>query len=269
MFEEKLANVVIVSTLLILFILLGFIVFIVFYQKRYLRLELEKVLLEKNQEMKLSEAVINSQENERKLIGEDLHDDIGSKLTAVRLILENIFVQSSEECKLDTREAMTMIDNISNSIRKLSHVLHPASLEELGFESAVTDFCTVLNKSKVCNILCNSFLEDLNLETNKQLMVFRILQELILNAIKHGSARNFSIELMQINSQLNINIHNDEIKFDKEGFEDNLNKPDSLGLKNIKHRLILLNGELLFSRNLDEKLMQVIEIKIPILSKRI
>lgn len=87
MFEEKLANVVIVSTLLILFILLGFIVFIVFYQKRYLRLELEKVLLEKNQEMKLSEAVINSQENERKLIGEDLHDDIGSKLTAVRLIV--------------------------------------------------------------------------------------------------------------------------------------------------------------------------------------
>jgi len=142
-------NLIILGTLFIFVFAISLIIFVVIQQKR-------TISTENKFNLKLSEVVINSQESERKRIGEELHDDIVSKLMASKLILDNLSLLSTNESKADIEEVISLILEISKEVRKISHILHPAALQEFGLDYAINDFCNILNKSHICQIEFNA-----------------------------------------------------------------------------------------------------------------
>lgn len=256
MFETGTESFIILSTLLISVFILGTIIFFVVHQKRL-------ISIENRQNLKLSEAIIESQENERRKIGDDLHEEIGPKLSAIKLYLRTYLKKTKSNDQSVLENVIQITDECVNIIRDLAHNLHPVALENSGLNDAVYDFCREMNKTEACRIEFNRNFELLEISTNKQLMLFRIIQELVLNAMSHGDADKFTISIDQDQSFLQVNIMNNGAKFDMPDYKKGLQNSKGLGLKNIQHRLNLLNGAISFFKNEQVNLYGVL-LKIPL-----
>ena len=151
--------------------------------------ELQKAAIEHQQD--LLKTIIVSQEAERRRIGQDLHDDVGTALSNLRISIEMYKADSNEfsnSCKYQ-------IDKIVQDVRHISHNLSPPGIELYGFMETLeelTDFITSTGKVQV-NIAdqTNSFSNTLDLE--KSLSLYRVLEELLNNTIKHANAEEVNI----------------------------------------------------------------------------
>lgn len=253
---------IIIGTLINLGFIIGFIVFVVKYTRRYHLLEYNNSLKEKAHEMELAESIIKSQEKERKEIGEELHDDIAPELSAALMNLNAHIAQAQGQDLTFILNAAKYIDNGIQKIRDASHLLHPSALTKSGFFSALQDYCHMMNSSKDCIIEIHSLLEQLPIEQFKQLMILRMIQELVLNGIRHSKATHLKVSIFDDN-QLNFIVLHNGTPFLRADYLIGLDKKDALGLKNIQHRLNLLGGTIHFGTN-QNRLEQKLQIKIPI-----
>jgi len=194
-----------------------------------------QVLQQKEIEYKtlLFNSVVASQEEERRLIGKELHDEVSSVLYAIRLRLKNNSLP-------DNHSNIEAIDQIIRITRNISHLLSPPEIEMLGFHDSI--------KQLVDNFSDNDAQLKINLVDHAEgfisrgkfqvsLMLYRIIQELITNTIKHAHAKNIDITIENINSSLVITYKDDGIGMKAESF----NNP-TLGVKNILSRLILIKA---------------------------
>jgi len=262
MFVTSPENLIFLGTLFFCLFIGGFIIFVLIHRKRIIHLENEKINFEKGFQLRLSEAVINSQESERKKIGNELHDEVGPLLTAVQLGLRSHIFKEPNCCLLEIKSAIINLDLAINQVRNISHVLHPAALENFGLNHAIEDFCNLINSTGACDITLGFDDNQLELEPSYTLMLYRIMQELIINAIKHGNAKSIHINISANLQHLQLNIiHNGDL-FTMSEYLLLLETSDGLGLKNIQHRLDILNGSINFAKmeNLDQRW---IELRIP------
>lgn len=262
MLTKSTKYLIIIGTLINLGFIVGFIVFVVKYTRRYHLLEYNNSLKEKAHEMELAESIIKSQEKERKEIGEELHDDIAPELSAALMNLNAHMAQAQGQDLIFIQNAAKYIEGGIQKIRDASHLLHPSALAKYGFFSALQDYCHMMNSSKDCIIEIHSPLEQLSIEPFKQLMLLRMTQEMVWNAIRHSHATNFIISIFEDN-QLNLIVLHNGSPFMRNDYLTGLVKKDALGLKNIQHRLNLLGGTIHFGTN-KNRLEQKLQIKIPI-----
>ncbi|MBK9107340.1 MAG: hypothetical protein IPM92_02895 [Saprospiraceae bacterium] len=264
MFVSSPESLILLGTLLLCLFIGGLIIFVLTHRKHIIHLENEKVNFEKGFQLRLSEAVINSQESERKNIGNELHDEVGPLLTAVQLSLRSHIVKEPNCNLLEIKSAIINLDLAINQVRNISHVLHPAALENFGLYHAIEDFCYLINSTSACNITLGFDDNQLELEPFKTLMLYRILQELVINAIKHGNAKSIHINISANPQYFQLNIvHNGDL-FTMREYLNLLETSDGLGLKNIQHRLDILNGSINFAEieTLDQR---CIELRIPLI----
>ncbi len=263
MFISSPEKLIFLGTLVLCLFIGGLIVFVVIHRKRIILLEKDKINFEKAFQLYLSEAVINSQENERKSIGNELHDEVGPLLTAVQIGLRS-HVNREPNCNhSEIKSAINNLDLAINQVRNISHILHPAALENFGFNHAIEDFCNLINNTSACKISLGFDDYQFDLEPFRMLMLYRILQELVINAIKHGNAKSILINIKTENDLLIVNILHNGISFTMQEYLDLLENSGGLGLKNIQHRLNILNGNVNFveNRNLAKQCM---ELRIPL-----
>jgi signal transduction histidine kinase len=247
---------ILIGTILLFIFISGLIVFIAIFQNR-------AVNREKNQEKLLSEAIIKSQENERKKIGEELHEDIAPVLVSALINLNSLVDKSKDILEANVENAINNVELAIKKIRAISHQLHPAAIENFGLLFGLSDFSNVINRSKNVNLKIQSTIDNLNLRPFQQLIIYRIIQELVINAIKHGSAKNIQLELESDNTNLNIFINTDGTHFDAQAYSGGLRGTDSLGLKIVQQKLNLLNGTILFNILSNLKVHDIL-IKIPL-----
>ena len=206
--------------------------------------------LKEQQQNQLIEAAIRSEETERHRIAETLHDEVGAILSSVRLHFSNInAVQLDEKGKALHEKSKMLLDEGIQKVRTISHNLHSTLLKEFGLNEAIRNF---LNKTvqgtlvKVEADLDNNYLIQ-NAETD--LGVYRIIQELINNILKHAHANFINIKSEMKNEELELTLHFNGTGLSQEEFKELRFMPEGLGLKNIQNRIILLKGKIFFEKN--------------------
>ena len=225
-------------------ILAGAIVlFITFYQKKMFEARLKQQVLESQFQQKVLEATLDSQESERSRVAGDLHDSIGGMLSAVRIGLSAIGRQLSDTHVLDAQKQM--LDDTIESVRKISRELMPATLEKFGLITAVRELCEKMQATTHIQIGVMELGETRPIDHRRQLMVYRITQELLNNAFKHSKATYIEI-VFNFEENLYLIVEDNGIGLDPRHMEESGRK--SLGLFNIQSRVQLLSATVTIDR---------------------
>ena len=192
-------------------------------------------------------ASIRFQEEERNRIAADLHDDAGPLLATARLYLnENLVNQEKAQQLQSIYSAKQIIDDAILLIRNISHSLMPPTLKNFGLESACTDLFQKISGSGSLNASARFHDYRTRLKVDQELLVFRIVQELVNNIIKHSNAG--FVHLTQNNSGNNMyfRLHHDGAGIVQADFEKLNHSALGLGLKNIASRIRVLKGRIFF-----------------------
>jgi len=231
--------IILLVLLIVSITILSFLVYQRFKTKK--ETELQKKIIEEQE--KGLDAVIHAQEEERKRISKELHDGIGQQLSGLKMNFQRLGKQledNSGSFKKEVDQLTNIISESADEVRSISHQMMPRALVELGLVEAITD---LTKKALISNeILCDFEHYNLKERYNERIevSVYRIVQELINNIIKHSEATQVNIQLFQ-NKQKLILIVEDNGK----GFNQD-NHSDGHGLLNIKSRLNTLKGEVNF-----------------------
>jgi signal transduction histidine kinase len=217
------------------------IIFVVFYQKKMIHEQMKRQALEFEYQQKMLEAELQSQESERRRLAADLHDSIGGMLSAIRVGITTIAKQLTVPQHVD--QTKQMLDDTISSVRRISRDLMPATLEKFGLVHALTELCERFQSTSGISI---QFSEEGNynpLDKNRELMIFRIVQELLNNAIKHANASQIDV-LLKEEENLLVIVKDNGVGFDARGIINDRNSGKGLGLFNIQNRAQLLKGKL-------------------------
>lgn len=262
--KMKFEEIIVLITLVVFFVIIIVIAFIVIQQRRFIRLENEKKSLEKLQEIRLAEAMIKSQELERKIIGENLHEDVAPILYLSLMNLHALIENKDSGFGAQLQFTINNISSAISKIRDISHLIHPASVETFGFLRGLDDFSSIINSSQGCKFVIENKTDSIPLDSFKQLMLFRVIQEIVYNSIIHGKSKKVDLVLKRDNNQLSILIYHNGIKFTNEDYLKSLQSNGALGLKNIQHRIGLLHGQIIFD-TVENSAIQKVSVNIPLI----
>lgn len=191
------------------------------------------------QQKQLLNAVIESQEKERKRIGEDLHDEIGGALSAIKLMLSASKQQNT--INLDTiLSAKQLIDQMIVDVRNIAHDLSPPGLAMFGLYTTIDAFVALINKTKEIeiNLLHDPLIEERILSEKVELALFRVITQLIANTLKHAGASHIDLCFKPDAKQIEIHYADNGKGFDL-GV---LKESQGIGMQNIKSRLQMINA---------------------------
>jgi signal transduction histidine kinase len=241
--ESDLIEVIVYSFLA--FFLMGVVLVLFFYfsRKKIIKNELEKKDLQIFYQKELIRSVIITQEAERKRIAQDLHDDISSKLNVVSL---NCHLLSTPNLlPNEIMEIKKNIISISNKAlensRKIAHGLLPPVLDKFGLDAGIEELCFEFRSCKLVDVVYDNSIVFDERDKDMQLHVFRILQELMNNSLRHGNASEIVIVFCEINGIKNCNYKDNGIGFDVL----DVKNQNGLGMKNIESRIAFLNSSIL------------------------
>ena len=183
------STVLFFGTLGMLVLAIGLVVFIVFHQRRVIRYQMQLQKMEEEQQKILLNASIRWQEEERQRIAADLHDDAGPLLATARLYLnENLFKQDINTQLQSIYNAKQIIDDTIQLIRNISHSLMPPTLKNFGLESAINDLFQKISGTGSINASCRFHDYRQRLRPEQELLIFRVVQELVNNILKHSNS---------------------------------------------------------------------------------
>lgn len=229
---SNLGLMLIIGTLAMFIMALSIIVFAVLYQQKMRRKKQEMIQMELNYKNEMVHATLEAKEIEQRRIAIELHDDIGSSLTALKLSFASLPIEEEDRKLLNEGVQITI-----GKVRSLSNRLLPSILEELGLIPAVKSLINTLNL-QISNVHFSVIaVNDPKHESQTRevsLAVYRILQELVNNILKYAKATSIQITLEQNEEGIRLVIIDDGTGFVPTK-EDKL-KSQSLGLKNIESR---------------------------------
>ncbi len=217
------------------------------------------IILKKNSDnknrIKLRDSLLEGEEKERQRIGQELHDGVCSELSAIKMNLE--ILKNNDNCNGNFDKIINSINETNETIRLISHNLNSIMLVKFGFLAAVHNLCEKFYDIKLFQLKKEIAPEiTLPLSESQTATIYRIIQELFNNIIKHSKATEVIFKMKQIENTLFILIKDNGI-----GFSSNTNEnKNSLGLENIKTRVSLLNGTI----NILSKINKDTDIQIEI-----
>jgi signal transduction histidine kinase len=254
-----------IGTLGMLLLAIALVVFIVFHQRKILRYQLKFQKMEEEQQKILLNASIRWQEEERQRIAADLHDDAGPLLATARLYLnENLLKQDVSTQLQSIYNAKQIIDDTIQLIRNISHSLMPPTLKNFGLESAVNDLFQKISATGAINASCRFHDYRQRLVPEQELLVFRVVQELINNVLKHSNASFMHITQNIQDGRFFLRLHHDGRGITQDDFQ-KMNKSSlGLGLKNIQSRMKVLQGNINFEKDISQTYFKI-TLDIPVI----
>lgn len=244
---EGISGLMFVGTLGMLTLAIGIIVFVIFHQRKVIRYQMQMKKLEAEKQQILLNASIRFQEEERQRIAADLHDDAGPLLATARLYLNDNLVNLEKPQQLQSiYSAKQIIDDAILLIRNISHSLMPPTLKNFGLESATMDLFQKISGSGTINASARFHDYRERLKVEQELLVFRIIQELVNNILKHSNAGFIHLTQNATDNRLFIRLHHDGKGIVQSEFDRLNHISQGLGLKNIASRIKVLGGKILF-----------------------
>ena len=222
------------------FILIGILMFlllscaVIFFAMTYIKKTNEHqknlMAIQKENEVQLLKATLDTQENERERIGANLHDDIGPLLSSLKLYFRSEISESDGIKKEELQSYIDILDDNIEQVRDFSRELVPSVLKKFGLETSIQELKRRLEKGNQVQ-LSYSIPSELNLDSSELLSLYRITQEACNNALKHGKADSISIIYQQEKQNGYVYSINDSGK----GFDIDRGSK-GLGLRNIEAR---------------------------------
>src|SRR6187431_521063 len=221
------------GTIGMLVLTIGLVVFIIMHQRRVQRFQQKLQQLEIDQQKMMLNASIKMQEEERQRLAADLHDDAGPLLATARLYLNENLVNLDKQSQLQSiYNAKQIIDDTIQLIRNISHSLMPPTLKNFGLESAVNDLFQKISGSGSLNASCRFHDYRERIHADHELIIFRVIQELINNILKHSNSSFIHLTQNNSGSKLYIRMHHDGKGLTQSDFEKFNKSSGGLGLKN-------------------------------------
>lgn len=199
------------------------------------------------QQQQLTKAIVDAEESERKRIAADLHDGVGQLFSAVKMNLQALFERIELPKKDDqflAEKTMALVDESCKEVRVISHKMMPNFLLKSGIASDIRSFIEKIDEHTLkIKLETKGFKEQL--EFNEEVILYRVIQELINNVIKHANANELYLLLERSESYINVVLSDNGNGFN---YKEVINK-GGLGLKNIAVRINYLKGQITFSAN--------------------
>jgi signal transduction histidine kinase len=224
--ESKVLNITLFVSVMIAIIIVYFFVSIIRYHRKYMRLQREKIFAE-----------IIIRENERKRIANDLHDSLGPLLSAVKLNISSVEIEDAGD-RAVLEKTGGYLDEIIGSMRRISHDLLPSTLERRGLLEAIREFINQVRNKQSVNIQLY-VVKEVSIPKEKEIHIFRMVQEIVHNTLKHANAHNLQIGFSEEGGNLLCLTKDDGKGFDKEKV---LSGSQGLGLRSLESRCEILNG---------------------------
>jgi signal transduction histidine kinase len=243
--QGDLFNVVLIAAVIVTLIIVFFIISITREHKKVLKWQQARIAAE-----------INTLENERKRIADDLHDELGPLLSAIKLQINHLEPADETENAI-IEKSSNQIDAIIQRFREISYNLLPNTLVRKGFIKATEEFIMKLKPVHPLHINFESCF--FTLLPEREINLYRILQEIIHNTVKHARATSLNISIAKNNKMLLVKTKDDGIGFN---YSEKTQIASGLGLLSIHSRVELLGGQLLV--NTQPGSGTVFEIEMPL-----
>lgn len=244
------------GVIIMLALALAFVLFFNRSQQKLLQEKNHSQALKLAHQQELLNSILFTQENERKRIAKDLHDDIGSKLNVALLHMHRLrkFREEPEKFGQTIGEINQMLHTTVDTTRRISHELLPPTLENFGLEQAIKELSESYEQSGMLAIEFEANTGGRRLPSQMaELNLFRVIQELIKNSVKHGEAQKIRIQLDFLASHLSLQYQDDG-----KGFEPDKIEKKGLGLNNLESRINMIDGQM----QLQSTLGQGVEVSI-------
>ncbi len=217
----------------------SFITIFIRHQHKIVKQQQQLYQEQLNHQQELTRAVIESQETERIRIGQDLHDDVGTALSGLRLTIEMMGENDIGSLTSFRQTCKKQIDQTINRVRHIAHNLSPQNITLYGFIGAVEDLCETISETGALHISLSNLCEDLfdGLNSITQISLYRVIEELLNNTIKHAAATTVVLEFTNDQHAFYITYHDNG----KNSFDPTTVKK-GMGLHNIESRLGIIGA---------------------------
>ncbi|NQX31835.1 sensor histidine kinase [Pedobacter boryungensis] len=221
-------------------------------EKRNMQLEFESELLKTQ---------IEVQEQTMQTIASDLHDNIGQLLSLTALTLSSINLEEPQKLDKKISESIDLVNSSIKELRGLAKLMNGEFIVQTGLGKAIKQEIDRLKKIGTYKIKVKNELLDFEISSpNKDLIVLRLLQEIINNIIKHAQASHIEIEVFIINDLLNLIVKDNGIGFDYEAAK---TKNKGIGLSSIHNRIKMIDGKINIQSKQNNGTITKIEIPYP------
>ncbi len=190
----------------------------------------------KEQELVSIDAMIEGQEKERRRVANELHDDLGSLMATIKLHFDNAQVSKKDP---GLQSAQKLLEEAYQKVRGMAHSKNSGVMSDQGLLPAIKKMAEVISRTNALQVTVEDFGMGDRLENSQELTIFRIVQELVANAIKHSGASRIGIQLTQHEELLNIIVEDNGTGFDRAALPET---KTGMGLTTIEKRVEHLEG---------------------------
>jgi signal transduction histidine kinase len=207
--------------------------------------------------------LISTQEDERSRIARDLHDDVSQQLAGVSIMLSSLRRTLRRSAPLEAEAAVAALQerttSLAEAIRRVSHELHPGTLEHVGLAAALRQHCGEVQRHHglTVNFTAENDLDELDFPV--ALCLYRVTQEALTNIVRHARATVASIVLVRVETGVTLHVADDGVGFTAADRSD-----AGLGLRSIDERVRLVSGAVLVESQPGAGTKLVVEIPLPL-----
>ncbi|MCX2573411.1 sensor histidine kinase [Pedobacter sandarakinus] len=237
--------------------------FLIMYIRSYNRHKqdhiLEKAAMQQKFESEMLQTRIEVQDQTMQTIATELHDNVGQLLSLTTLTLNSVNLQDSEKATKKIENSLSLVNKSIKELRELAKLLHGEQVVENGLKHAIDQEINWLTKTGAYEIeVVNNLVDLQQTSPDKDLIILRLLQEIISNIIKHANATKISFNAFFTNNILYLQVKEDGVGFNYEEIKE---KKSGMGLKSILKRIEMINGKL--TLNSEQNSGTHINIEIP------
>ena len=259
--NKEIGELVVFATVIFSIAPVFIVVYIFVYNQRKKRHIEEKAQMQLTFEAELAKTQLEVQEQTMQTIGSDLHDNIGQLLSLTSLTLNSIELDNEDKARQKINDSIDLTLRSIKEMRLLGHLLQGDQLVALGLAEAIRQEVTWMERSGRYEILYTPA-EELPAANNpdKDLIIFRIVQEIFNNIIKHAAASQISIALDHFDGQLKLSMTDNGVGFNADSLPAG---KAGMGLQNIRKRAAIIGGEAVIISNPGEGSRVTISIPYP------
>ncbi len=198
--------------------------------------------LEKDRQLVAVDSMLKGQEEERSRLAKDLHDGLGGLLSGVKFSLSNMkdnLIITPDNMTVFER-SLDMLDTSISELRRVAHNMMPEMLSKFGLDEALKEYCNTINMTNLLAVKYQSVGMNVRIEKTSEIIIYRIIQELLNNTMKHSGATEALIQLIKEDGRLNIIVEDNGKGFDSALLKEN----KGAGLTSIQSRVDYLKGRL-------------------------
>ncbi|MBO9634832.1 MAG: tetratricopeptide repeat protein [Chitinophagaceae bacterium] len=236
--QKKDMLIVIISGALLILVLGAILVY--FHSRNKQDLQLQKLkLLQQEYELRATRAMMEGEERERERIARNLHDGAASMLSAAQLYVRTLAKQVHILPDLPVyNDTLTLLDEASTEIRETAHNLLPRILQQDGLHAAIENFCNKFDNQQNLAVSFQSYGLPVRYNRHFELLVYRTVQELINNSVKHANATEIMVQLSFDGDLFSVTVEDDGKGFDI----NSISGSQGMGISSLRQRMAVFNG---------------------------